>query len=105
MKQVLTPLSDHLSQETTTLARLLKIVRVSDPPIDGLTVTALRLTDFDQNIPYNELTETLTGVPSVFSSSGINSGTASTQSTATVTPGSSTDFALFVTNNDPNSDF
>jgi len=50
MKTVSADLSLHLAQETTTLARLLKITRV-----DG---TVIRLTDFDQDIPYNELTET-----------------------------------------------
>src|ERR1700685_2477012 len=98
MKTVTASLSLHLAQETTTLARLLKISRVTDGAI-------LRLTDFDQDIPYNELTETDVNTPAIFSSSGINSGTASRQASATVTPGSSTDFALFVTNNDPNSDF
>jgi uncharacterized phage protein (TIGR02218 family) len=93
VKTVSADLSLHLAQETTTLARLLKITR-----LDG---TVLRLTDFDQDIPYNELSETAGPSLSVFSASGTNSGTASTQASATVTPGNATNFALFVTNNDP----
>ncbi len=48
MKTVTQALGTHLAQETTSLCRLLKITRA-----DG---TILRLTDFDNDLLYNELT-------------------------------------------------
>ena len=48
MKQISGALADHLKQESTTLCRCWKITLK-----DG---TIIRLTDHDEDVPYDELT-------------------------------------------------